>query len=330
MNICYILDDNFISQVATSICSLCENNRAVKDIRIYVLSLGISEENKKELDRFIHTYEQGDHRRELTVIEIENMESYFDFDFQIEGWNPIVLARLLLDRFLPASVHRVLYLDGDTIVRRELSKLFETEMGDSAIGAAIEPTCSHKRKEALGLKGRPYYNAGVLLIDLDNWREQDTGKKMIEYYRERNGKLFANDQDAINGSEKGRIKTLSCGYNYHNTYDIYRYRLMKKNCDYKIPEKRVMEKIKKNPAIVHFLGEERPWRAGNGNRFREEYEHYLAMTPWKDTEPEHGWETYFLFWKIFNFVMKPFPMLRCHIINRLIPLLLKIRGKGKK
>ncbi len=329
MNIVYILDDNYISQVATSLCSLCENNKTAKHITFYVLSLGISDENKEKLTDFVKSYGDEVHTRELNIIEVGRVEDHIDFEFHIEGWKPIVLVRLLLDRFLPESVHRALYLDGDTLVLRNLEHLFATNMGVCTIGAAIEPTCSHKRKEALGLKGFPYYNAGVLLLDMDNWRANDTGREILDYYRERNGRLFANDQDAINGSQKCKIKTISCGYNYHNTYDIYHYRLMAKNCDYNIPSKKTMDNIKKRPAIVHFLGEERPWRAGNTNRFREAYEEYLAKTPWADTPQETGWETYFLCWKVFNTVMKPFPLLRCRIINRLIPVLLHMKEKKK-
>jgi lipopolysaccharide biosynthesis glycosyltransferase len=237
-----------------------------------------------------------------------------------------VLARLLLDKLLPEDIHRIIYLDGDTIVRGDLNDLWNTEMGEKSIGACMEPTCSRKRKAYLGLKNIPYYNAGVLLIDLDNWRKNGTGKEIIDYYRAHDGRLFANDQDAINGSQKEKILSLSITYNYHNTYDIYRYRLLKKNCDYPVPEKAEVNRIKENPCIVHFLGEERPWRLGNKHRFSGDYIRYLDMTPWKGQNLEDGWKTYFTCWNIFNTVLKPFPMLRCNIINHLIPFVLKLKG----
>ena len=37
---------------------------------------------------------------------------------------------------------------------------------DKIIGMSIEPTANKKRKEKLGLKEYPYYNSGVLLVDL--------------------------------------------------------------------------------------------------------------------------------------------------------------------
>lgn len=46
-----------------------------------------------------------------------DIKQYFDFEFDTTGWNSIVLARLVLDKFLPEDMEKVLYLDGDTIVR---------------------------------------------------------------------------------------------------------------------------------------------------------------------------------------------------------------------
>ncbi len=322
MNILYILDNNYVPQVAAGICSVCENNKSVKELHFYVVSLHISEENENMLFDFVKDYEEGDIIRQVSFVEVENVSELFDFSIDTKGWNPVVLIRLVLDRLLPADVSRVLYMDGDTIVRGNLEKLWNTDMKDCSIGASIEPTCSRERKEKLGLKNMPYYNAGIMLIDLDNWRRHNTGKEILDYYRNSGGFLFANDQDAINGSQKGKIITLSCTYNYHNTYDIYNYGIFK-YCDYKVPSKQEMKQIKENPCIIHYLGEERPWRMGNTHRFRDDYFYYLNQTPWKGMNIETGWEKYFLCWRIFNFFMKPFPLLRCYIINMLMPILLK-------
>ncbi len=326
MNILYTINGLFVPQVAAAITSVCENNKKTDEIHFYIMSLQIPKKLECELADYVKTYDRPDAKREVSYIELGDMKDHFNFEIDTNAWNPIVLARLLLDKLLPEDLHRIIYMDGDTIVRGDLSELWNTDMGDSSIGACIESTCSLKRKEALGLKNMPYHNAGVLLVDLDNWRKNNTGKEIIDYYRANDGKLYANDQDAINGSQRGKIKTLSITYNYHNTYDIYRYRLLEKNCDYQVPGKDEVEKIKANPCIIHFLGEERPWRKGNKHRFGKEYIKYLDMTPWKGQNIEEGWETYFMFWNIFNFIMKPFPVLRCHIINGLVPMILKMRS----
>ena len=112
MNILYTLNDKFITQVATSICSICENNRDFDEIHFYIISNGITEENKSKLKNFIAKY-----NRKVTIKELEDINDYFDFEFDTTGWNPVILARLVLDKFIPNNVDKILYLDGDTIIR---------------------------------------------------------------------------------------------------------------------------------------------------------------------------------------------------------------------
>ena len=177
MNLVYTTDNNFIPQVAAGMCSVMENNREMDWIHFYIVSDGVTPENQAQLSALVRQY-----GRELTVIELDEIASYFDFEFDTLGWRPVILARLLLDRLLPPDVDRVLYLDGDTIVRGNLAELWQTDMGDAVIGACVEPTMDKQRKIALGMENVPYFNSGVLLIDLDKWRKQCTGQRIIQFY----------------------------------------------------------------------------------------------------------------------------------------------------
>ena len=94
-----------------------------------------------------------------------------------------------------------------------------------------------------------------------------------------------------------------------------------------LPSEKEIERARRNPCIVHFLGEERPWRVGNTNRFRKEYARFLTMTPWAGQGFEAGWELYFRFWRMFNSFTRPFPMLRLFVIQTLMPLMLKTKHR---
>ena len=91
-----------------------------------------------------------------------------------------------------------------------------------------------------------------------------------------------------------------------------------------------------DPAIVHFLGEERPWRYGSRHRFGGDFFKYYKKTPIgcnpekRSDIIEHGWERYFFCFYLFNTVTKPFPGLRLKIINTLIPVFMKMRKKKLK
>ena len=323
MNIIYTLNDGFVPQVGAGIVSVCENNIEIKNIKFFIVSAGITEKNKKELIKLVKKY-----KRNIEIIELGNLEKYFDFEFDTFGWNSIVLSRLLIDKLLPSDVEKVLYLDGDTIVRGNLEKLWNINMKNKTIAMSIEPTIDKKRKKNLGLENYPYYNAGVLLINLKRWRTIGAGKIIIDYYRENDGRLFANDQDAINASMKKEILTISPKYNFYNIFYQYSYKFMCKLMKpVKYISKEMYDDAVKNPTIIHYLGEERPWREGNTHKYRDDYLNYLNKTIWKNTPMEQGWKIYFICWKIFNFVTKPFPNIRYNIINYLIPKFMKYRKK---
>lgn len=326
MNIVYTLNDKFVPQVAAGICSVCENNLNASNINFYLISNEISDENKALLEEFVKSY-----KRKISIIELGDIKKYFDFEFDTTGWNSIVLARLVVGKLLPKDIKRILYLDGDTIVRGSLEELWNQELGENVLAASIEPTVDKIRKKNLGLEKYSYFNAGVLLIDLEKWRNINAGKIILDYYKANNGRLFANDQDAINGALVGKIYTLLPKYNFYNIFYQYPYKFLKRMME---PVKYISEndfnECVKNPIIIHYLGEERPWRAGNHHKYKNDYIKYLSKTPWKETDNEKGWNLYFICWYIFNFITKPFPTLRYKIINSLIPFFMKIRSKKNK
>ncbi len=326
MNILYTVNNGFVPQLATGICSVCENNKEEQFIHFYVLSLGITTDNKEKLNNLARRY-----NREISIIEIQDMNQYLDFEFDTLGWSPVILARLFMGKILPQEVERILYMDGDTIVIGSLKELWNLDLGDNVLGMSVEPTADRNRKNALGLEDYYYHNSGVLLVDLVKWRQVKAEELLINFYREKEGKLFAADQDALNGALKGRIYPLLPKYNFCNIYYQYPYRYLSKLiAPKKYFSKEEFEDCVKNPVIIHFLGEERPWRKGNTHKYRDDYWKYLGMTDWKDTSIEEGWTTYFICWRLFNFFTKPFPAIRYNIINSLIPWFMKYRARQLK
>lgn len=326
MNILYTVNDKFVPQIGAGICSVCENNKSEEDIHFYVLSIGITESNKTNLTSLVQRY-----KREIFIIEIEDIDAYLDFDFDTLGWSPVILARLFMGRILPTDVDKILYMDGDTIVRGSLSELWNMDLGQKILGMSIEPTVDKERKKALGLEDYYYHNSGVLLVDLNKWRQEKAEEAVIEFYREKKGNLFAADQDAINGGLRGKICAILPKYNFCNIYYQYPYKFL---CKLISPmqyfSRAQFEASVKDPVIIHYLGEERPWRRGNTHKYKEDYRKYLNMTCWRDVPDEEGWQLYFVCWRVFNFITKPFPQLRYSVINYLIPYFMKYRARVLK
>ncbi len=75
----------------------------------------VSQTSKETLRSFLNKY-----CVEIDFIDIDGFMDAGCIDFDTQGWNEIVLSRLLLARFLGSDIQRVLYLDADTMVRGSL------------------------------------------------------------------------------------------------------------------------------------------------------------------------------------------------------------------
>lgn len=294
MNILYASNDGYARHLGVSLYSLLEHNKDSEDIMIYILSVSMSEENQARLREIA-----GQFGRKLAVIEMGNLEERFHGTIDTRGFDISAMTRLFAADVLPDFVDRILYLDCDTVVLGNLERLWRKEMGNALVGMVPEPTVYEEMRVSIDLeKDDPYYNSGVLLINVRGWREEKVSEKLLAYYAAKGGNLFACDQDTINGALRGRIMTLSPRYNFITNYRYFQYEtLVGLNASYEAVGKAEFEAAKRHPVIIHYAGDERPWIAGNRNHYRKYYEVYLSRTPWKDTPKEKGKKPYMmLYW----------------------------------
>lgn len=313
MNILYASNDGFARHLGTSMCSLFDKNQDMKDITVYVLSLGLSEESRGKLKVIADCY----HRR-LEILELGDVRGKFDFEVDTGGYDISIMGRLFMGEMLPKTVERVLYLDCDTVVVRSLKKLWKEDLGGAVFGAVMEPTIYETVKESIGLsKEDGYYNSGMLLVDLVRWREEHVQEKLLAFLKEKGGALFASDQDLLNGALKGQIHTLMPEWNFFPNYRYFSYKtLMEHSPSYGAVSKKEFQKAKKHPAVIHFMGDERPWIRGNRNHYRLAYEKYLAMTPWAGTPKQTGKELYMLMYHAMDYATAVCPEIRWYISRK--------------
>ncbi|MEU0152507.1 glycosyltransferase family 8 protein [Micromonospora fulviviridis] len=121
--------------------------------------------------------------------------------------SPAMYLRLLVPAALPEDVRRVLYLDCDTMCTNSLRPLFEVDMGGKPVGAVRDPF----NRRLLDIGGIPglsgytdldpyalYFNSGVLLIDVDRWKECEVTETSLDYLRRHAHESRYPDQDALN------------------------------------------------------------------------------------------------------------------------------------
>ena len=251
-------------------------------------------------------------------MELGDLREKFDFEVDTGGYDISIMGRLFMGEMLPDTVKRVLYLDCDTVIVRPLKKLWNADLNGAVLGAVMEPTIYEAVKESIGLEERDaYYNSGVLLVDLERWRKGGVQKQLLEFLREKGGALFASDQDLLNGTLKGQIHTLMPEYNFFTNYRYFSYKTLRAHASsYHAVSKAEFRKAKQHPAIIHYMGDERPWIRGNLNHYRLAYERYLAMTPWAGIPKETGKERYMLMYHLMDYVTAICPAVRWYISKR--------------
>ncbi len=324
MNVVYVSNENYVRHMAVSMVSLFERNQGAKQLTVYVFSIKIKKETKRKLCQMANQY-----NREIGWVELGELQAQFGFELDTGGFDASIMGRLFVGRLLPESVRRVLYLDCDTVVMRSLGRLWNMNLRGNVMGAVMEPTIYEPVKQAIGLgKEEAYVNSGVLLIDLERWREQQVEEQLVDFYKKRVGSLFACDQDVLNGVLKGQICFLPPEYNFCTNYRYFSYKeLIRYGKTYETVGRQAFQKAKSHPAIIHYAGDERPWIAGNRNHYRKAYENALALTPWAGAPKEKGQEWYMAAYHLMDYMTVVCPPVR-RVISRKLGM--KVRDARKK
>lgn len=303
MNIVYSSDENYIQHLAVSLVSLLENNQQYPEINIYIISNGVSESSKQKLLDITQRYQ-----RNLVWIDFEPFRQKININMSA----PIAIAsyaRLFIAQMVPETCRRALYLDCDTVVLGSVQPLFEMDMKACSIGG-VKDFVKTNFKEAVGLQpNSTYVNAGVLLIDVEKWRQDNQLHTFLKFIEDKSGSIPHHDQGVINGTLNTECLVLPPQYNLMTPAFTTQYRRLLKF--YELTNFYSEDELRKavdKPVIIHctpeFAG--RVWEKGCKHPMAGSYLRYLEMTPWKgnirDPKPLS------LKLKLIYFIMKNFPM----------------------
>ena len=231
---------------------------------ILVLYDDITEQNRRIIGREAEGFDNVSLRFVDVSRFFAGQELFVNQHLSVETYYRLILPELLPD------YHRILYLDCDLVVNRDVADLFDTDLSGTLVGAAADIDVAGLRKindngwqayarDVLHLQDQDiYFQAGVLLMYLDGIRGITDSKKLIalassEHFR-------CHDQDVMNIVCRGRVKLLSQQWNVlmnwrevsgasrtdiisHAPHDLYFEYL----------------NARKEPYIVHYAGYQKPW-----------------------------------------------------------------------
>ncbi|MFP7299295.1 glycosyltransferase family 8 protein [Neobacillus niacini] len=253
MHIVTASNNNYAKHLGVMLTSLLENVNKDIDIHIYVIDGNISNENKSELQKVVTRF-----NIKLNFIMVDNdLFTSFKVNENLGYISIETYYRVIIPNILGNDVTKAIYLDCDLILRDDISKLWEVNI-DNYYLAAVEDKYK-KRKKVLSIpRTSIYFNAGVLLINLKKWRENNIPNQVIQFIENNPQKLKLMDQDALNAILHRNCLKLDYTWNYATGYWN----------QFKID----------NPSIIHFTGPNKPWNSKT--RYNHEYYKYLNLSKW--------------------------------------------------
>lgn len=190
--------------------------------------------------------------------------------------------RIFLPDLLP-EVDRILYLDGDLLALESLESLWRTDLSGQVAAAVLNVLPQHyaERLATEGLDPSRYFNAGVMLMNLEEMRRADSSAALLAYGRERADRLVLRDQDALNAVLGPRCLELHPRWNCMNAFFVYPW------ADEAFGPERLAE-ARRDPAIRHFEGPffNKPWHLTGDPDARAVYKRHRSATPWPRYKPE--------------------------------------------
>jgi lipopolysaccharide biosynthesis glycosyltransferase len=202
-------NENYFPGLYCTVASALGHMAAGSAVDLQVLDGGISQSSRNTLSRLANRF--GESVR-LEFVPVD--DSIFRSTTVGPGKSHMAYCRILLPRVLQVS--RLIYLDCDVLVFRDLSELFDRRLSAGKILAAVHDSetlslgdDSRIVADAMKLPAQgAYFNSGVMLMNLDELRKQNFPECALEFLDTWRGRYRFWDQSAINFLLHGRIEEL--------------------------------------------------------------------------------------------------------------------------
>lgn len=236
----YACDDAFVKYTLVSLTSIKENASPERKYHVYVLYTDISSDMKQRL------YALGDENFEISFENVTEQLNMISKRLPLRHYySKTTYYRLFIATMFP-DIEKAIYIDSDTIVLDDISKLYDVELGDSLLGACHEQAMEQIDvygtyvESVIGISRNEFFNAGILLLNTRAFRDFQVLDKFI-YYLGVYDFIVTQDEDYLNLVCKDRVYWLDQRWNTE-LVDMFNY-------DYDISE----------ASILHYIMVNKPW-----------------------------------------------------------------------
>jgi lipopolysaccharide biosynthesis glycosyltransferase len=290
-------DDNYALPLAVTIRSAIERLAPGRQMTVNILDGGLSAITKERLLRSWSVPQVAVKWLQPPVEQIADLKTE-------NHLNLVTYLRLFMPILLPQTQERVIFLDADLLVQKDLGQLWETDLGDAPIAAVNDyftpylntretigrPSICDRNPEKslpvpnyreLGLKGSAdYFNAGVMLVNLAKWREMDVLHQAMDLVRKHHEHVRYCDQYALNILFSERWMPLDRRWNQNSNLWVW------SGADDGALDPRLFRTLRRDPWIVHFTWTRKPWHYGCMHPSTRSFFKIVDRTDWRGWRPE--------------------------------------------
>lgn len=205
--IVFAADDAYASRLAVTIQSLIDVSSPHRNYDMFVLETKMSMANKEKLRSLI----AGRNNFSIRFMNMEKMLGTHTTFFVNRHLTVSTYFRLFIPNLFPAF-HKMVYLDSDLIIKRDIADFYDTDIKNYLMGVVLdrgiqkwisragEADLNFQLKHCTGKD----FNAGVLLMNLKQMRQTGFVKKCLDKLKEIKQPYF-HDQTILNLCALGQV-----------------------------------------------------------------------------------------------------------------------------
>jgi lipopolysaccharide biosynthesis glycosyltransferase len=276
ISIAVAANESYSVALCVAIYTLLENLRSEIDVDLYVMTNDIRAETRHRLEKTWgervrpHWVSPDEQKVRALVAGIGHTAS------------PSVYYRLFVGSIMPASLAKVIYLDIDVMVRGDVYDLWRKEMNGNIVLAVQDSCIQTYRMSSAVEESSPYFNSGLMVIDLSAWRQKGIETCCIKTAREQRRFTRYNEQAALNDCLSGRWGLLPPVWNRQSTFDLF------PDWQSSPYEEEEFRQARTNPVIIHFTTATKPWRkiCDHSKPYIEAYRNAIVRAGWTEWLPQ--------------------------------------------
>ncbi|RWR03193.1 lipopolysaccharide 1,2-glucosyltransferase [[Pantoea] beijingensis] len=268
LNIAYGIDKNFLFGAAVSITSIILNNKDI-NLNFHIFT-------DYESDEFSIKCNELAEENKISISVYYISSDFFSMLPISNAWSIATYYRFIAFEYLSEKIDSVLYLDADVMCKGSLLELLNYNFFER-YAAVIPDVAEIREKTGERLKNselnHSYFNAGVMLVKLNKWKENGFFEKALSLLLDKNNKFQFFDQDVLNLLYVGNVQFLSNNFNC-----IYGIKQELKNRDIT----RYKETITESTKLIHYIGVTKPWNTWADYPSAQYFVRPWKLSPWAD------------------------------------------------